>query len=70
MVSADYLSFSLIVTGDAETVADSAILRSGLRLRATVLQLGHHGSSSASSIAFRHAVSPELAVYYVAAGNS
>ena len=38
----------LLLTGDAEAGAKCAILRSGLKLDADVLKVGHHGSDTSS----------------------
>src|SRR5690606_17162266 len=39
-------------------------------LRAQILQLGHHGSYTSSTLAFLQAVRPEVAVYSAGRGNS
>lgn len=70
VVRIDYGSFSAIVTGDAETEHEHAMIRREERLDATVLQLGHHGSHTSSSPEFLHAVSPQVAVYSAGAANS
>ncbi len=62
---------SVLFTGDAETVAERDILSSyGLSLRANVLKVGHHGSSTSTSEAFLKAVNPEIAVISCETGNS
>jgi beta-lactamase superfamily II metal-dependent hydrolase len=60
---------SFLLMGDAEREAEDAILRSGLEVRADVLKVAHHGSSSSSSPRFLKAVSPAIAVVLVGAGN-
>lgn len=57
-----YGSTSFVMCGDAETQAEAAILQTGLPLKADVLKLGHHGSSTSSSDAFLDAVSPTWGV--------
>ena len=58
----DYGSNAFLFTGDAETATEDEILRSGARIRSTVLKAAHHGSRTASSPAFVYAVSPEVVV--------
>jgi competence protein ComEC len=63
-------AFSLVTTGDAEAPSEARILaRVPDRLRAQVLRLGHHGSSTSTTAAFLAAVAPEVAVYSAGAGN-
>jgi len=54
---------SFLLTGDAEADAEEWLLdRYGDRLDATVLKVGHHGSSSSTTPPFLDAVSPTVAV--------
>jgi competence protein ComEC len=48
----------ILVTGDLESAGESALVGRGTDLRAEVLQLGHHGSRSSSTIEFLRAVDP------------
>lgn len=66
----DYDQTSLLLTGDAETAAEAALLKTGSPLRADVLKVGHHGSKGATSAAFLAAVAPKIAVIQVGADNS
>jgi competence protein ComEC len=52
----------VLVTGDIETAAEDWLVRTGLRLRADVLVVPHHGSRTSSSPAFVDAVAPAVAV--------
>ncbi|KAL0222004.1 hypothetical protein RCL1_001858 [Eukaryota sp. TZLM3-RCL] len=61
--------FSIILTGDVETVTESAIVNRGYDLKSTVLKLSHHGSSTSTSESFLRAVDPELAVYSASSTN-
>lgn len=65
----DYGSKSILITGDAEEKAEKDIMQSGAYLNADILKVGHHGSDTSSSRAFLEAVSPEVAVIHVGAGN-
>ena len=54
---------SFLLTGDAEAAAERWLVdRYGDRLDATVLKVGHHGSSSSTGTAFLRRVSPAVAV--------
>lgn len=65
----DYGRFSALLTGDAETVSETAMRRAGVPLAATVLKVGHHGSATSTSPAFLAAVRPALAVVSVGRHN-
>lgn len=60
---------SFLLTGDAEDVSEAEMLKSGQDLQATVLKVGHHGSSSSTTNAFLKAVSPKYAVISVGVNN-
>ncbi|HVN28994.1 MAG TPA: ComEC/Rec2 family competence protein [Candidatus Binataceae bacterium] len=53
---------SFLFTGDIEAPAERAIIQEHSDLRATVLKVPHHGSSTSSSQAFIEAVAPQFAV--------
>lgn len=53
---------SFLFTGDAEKLSEYEMLMARLDVRADVLKIGHHGSSTSSSLQFLRAVSPEHAV--------
>lgn len=57
-----YAGRSILLTGDAGMEAEYDMLRSGVNLQADVLKVAHHGSDSATSLAFLQAVSPTYAV--------
>ena len=61
---------SFLFTGDAETVSEQEMLAKKNDLKADVLKIGHHGSSSSTSEAFLKAVSPKYAVICVGKDNS
>ncbi|MDI3545152.1 MAG: competence protein ComEC [Rikenellaceae bacterium] len=60
---------SFIFTGDAEALSEQEILKKGFNLKADVLKIGHHGSSSSTSDEFLKAVSPEYAAISVGKDN-
>jgi competence protein ComEC len=60
-----YGAVSFLFTGDIEQEAESALLRTNVNLRATVLKVPHHGSQTSSSDAFLQAVDPSIAVFSV-----
>lgn len=63
-------SNAFVLCGDAETFSEEAMTDSGLALRADVLKLGHHGSSTSTCDAFLHAVDPSSAVISCGKDNS
>lgn len=60
---------SFLLTGDAESLSEQEMLASGAELKADVLKVGHHGSSSSTTPSFLKAVSPKYAVISCGAGN-
>ena len=51
-----------LLTGDAESAAERALVESGQPLGCDVLFVGHHGSRTSTSAAFLAAASPRVAV--------
>jgi competence protein ComEC len=64
-----YGIISLLYAGDATTMAEDAMEKTGYPLDAQILKTGHHGSSGSSSAAFLSRVSPELAVISLGKDN-
>jgi len=60
-----YGQVSFLLTADCQTEEEQRLLDSGAELKSTILKVGHHGSSNATSEAFLAKVSPELAVISV-----
>ena len=58
---AEYGDVRFLLMGDAETPVETDLLDAGLDLRADVLKVGHHGSSTSSKRAFLEAVDPDYA---------
>lgn len=65
-----YGSTSFLLEGDAQSLSESQMISKGFDLKADVLKVGHHGSSSSTSKAFLSRVDPEYAVISVGAGNT
>lgn len=60
---------SFLFTGDAEKESEKEMLQNNLDLKADVLKLGHHGSSTSSSPEFLDKVNPSIAVASLGKGN-
>ena len=65
----DYGSTSFLLTGDMEKTAETDLVNSGANLRADVLQVGHHGSSTSTSYLFLNAVLPEMGIISCGVNN-
>ncbi len=67
----DWGGTSFLFTGDAETAVEKQLLGGKYAdlLDADVLKLGHHGSSTSSSMMFLNAVSPQYSVISCGLGN-
>lgn len=70
VVAAEFRGVRILLTGDAEReVEDHLRRRWGASLRAEVLKVGHHGSSTSSSEEFLDLVRPRVALVSVGADN-
>ncbi|WP_019849696.1 ComEC/Rec2 family competence protein [Desulfitobacterium sp. PCE1] len=65
-----YGANAFLFTGDAEDVSEKEMLASGVNLKADVLKVGHHGSSSSTTKDFLTAVDPKHAIISVGKDNS
>jgi len=65
-----YKKNSFLFTGDAEKVSEDEILAKKFVVKADVLKVGHHGSTSSTSPAFVKAVSPKYSIISVGKDNS
>ena len=65
----DYGDTSFLFTGDAEAKNEQEMLDAGFDLDVDVLKVGHHGSSTSSSLIFLQAVTPEYAVILCGTNN-
>lgn len=59
-----------LFTGDAEQQTEQAMIKRGHMLKAHIMQLGHHGSSTSNTPAILDKVQPEIGIYSAAANNS
>lgn len=62
IIKLTYGKNSVLFTGDAENLSEKETLQKGYDLKADVLKLGHHGSSTSTSKDFLKAVNPSMAV--------
>ena len=69
VVKIKYGETVFLFTGDIETEAEEDLLNSGIDLKADVIKVAHHGSTSSSSIDFLSAVNPKYAVISCGTGN-
>jgi beta-lactamase superfamily II metal-dependent hydrolase len=66
-----YQNTSILYTGDMQSDMEAKLVATyGSGLQSDVLKVGHHGSSTASSMAFLNAVKPKYAYIEVGAGNN
>jgi competence protein ComEC len=70
LIKITYGKNSFLFTGDASDSSEKEMIASGADLKADVLKVGHHGSTSACSEAFLNAVKPTYAVISVGSDNS
>jgi competence protein ComEC len=64
-----FKNVSVLLTGDIGKEAERRILKKGSPLRADILKVPHHGSSSSSSPAFLERVRPTYAILSVGERN-
>jgi competence protein ComEC len=70
VVMAEYRGVRILLTGDAERDVEARLsARLGRNLRADVLKVGHHGSSTSTTAPLLDAVAPRLALVSVGTGN-
>lgn len=62
VVRISYGEESILITGDLEIEGEEELVESGLLDNVDILQVGHHGSKTASSLPFLAKISPEIAV--------
>jgi competence protein ComEC len=60
---------AFLFPGDAEAETESAMIQQGRDLHSQILELGHHGSATSSSLEFLQVVQPEVAIYSAGLDN-
>jgi competence protein ComEC len=66
----NYGNFSALLTGDMQQTNEQRLVsENSTALDTDVLKAGHHGSRTSSSSAFMNAVTPEVVIISVGAGN-
>lgn len=65
-----YKETSFLFTGDAEKDVENEIINNNENLKADVLKVGHHGSSSSTTNEFLDAVNPKIAVISCGKNNT
>lgn len=68
VVRAIYKDASVLLAGDIEEEAETAILASGADIHATMLKVAHHGSATSTSTGFLLASAPRTAI--ISAGKN
>ena len=69
IIKIEYGSTSFLFTGDAETDIEKKLLNNGDDIRSDVLKIGHHGSSTSTSLNFLKKVNPIISVISVGENN-
>lgn len=70
IIKITYKNTSFLFTGDAEKIIENEVLNKNYNLKSDVLKVGHHGSSTSSSIDFINEVNPSISVISVGKYNS
>lgn len=65
-----YGALSVLLTGDAENAAETAMLQGGRITESVVLKAGHHGANTSSSAPFLAAVAPQVVIISAGRDNS
>lgn len=69
VMKVSYKEFSVLFTGDTESLAEKKLIAHGVDLSCDVLKVSHHGSSESTCGKFLDAAKPLLAVISCEAGN-
>jgi competence protein ComEC len=69
IIKVTYGKNSFLFTGDAEKLEENEVLQKKYDIKADVLKVGHHGSSSSTAKDFLSKVSPSIAVISCGKGN-
>ncbi|GFZ31553.1 metallo beta-lactamase superfamily lipoprotein [Clostridium zeae] len=69
IIKVTYGKNSFLFTGDAEKLEENEVLQKKYDIKADVLKVGHHGSSSSTGKDFLSKVSPSIAIISCGKGN-
>jgi competence protein ComEC len=69
VIKIEYGNTSFLFTGDAQADVEKDILSANEDIRADVLKIGHHGSSTSTSMNFLSKVNPSISVISVGKDN-
>lgn len=69
IIKITYKNTSFLFTGDAEKISENEVVNKKYNLKADVLKIGHHGSSSSTSNNFLNEVNPSIAIISVGKYN-
>ncbi|WP_040212093.1 ComEC/Rec2 family competence protein [Clostridium polynesiense] len=64
-----YKDISFLFTGDAESIVENQLIKNYENIKADVLKIAHHGSTTSTSIDFLKKVNPKYAVISCGLGN-
>ncbi len=64
-----YGQTTFLMMGDSGADTEAALMSAGLPLKAAILNVGHHGSTTGSTPAFLNAVQPKIALYSAGINN-
>lgn len=70
IIKISYKNVSFLFTGDAEMLIENEVINNNFNLKSDVLKVGHHGSSTSSSLDFIEKVDPSISVISVGKYNS
>lgn len=69
IIKITYLNNSIILTGDAEKEIEEKVIEKNYSLKADILKVGHHGSSTSTTEDFLNKVNPKIAIISVGKYN-
>ena len=70
VIKLEYKNNSVLFTGDAEKLSENEMLENkSINLKSDVIKIGHHGSSTSSSLKFLNEVNPKYAVISLGKDN-
>ena len=64
-----FKSFSILFTGDIESIAENEILRERININCNILKVAHHGSDTSSTNEFLEKANPQYALIGVGKNN-